>query len=127
MGYRCLQMPDSAAYLVGSSTTGGQDSDFAIYHRHRNTVCAFVKNMPGALLWILLPLHLVLNLAAIAFFVKKDQGRVVLRAQRDALRGLPRMWKKRQYTQQIRTVPIRKIWRLVNKTALPTRANRGKI
>ena len=59
----------------------------------------FVKNMPGALLWLLLPLHLALNLAAIAFFVKKGQGRVTLRVQREALRGLPRMWKKRRYTQ----------------------------
>ena len=47
MGYRCLQVPDSAAFHVGSDTTGWQDSDFAIYHGHRNTVRAFVKNMPG--------------------------------------------------------------------------------
>ena len=96
MGYRCLQVPDSAACHVGSGTTGGQDSDFAIYHGHRNTVRAFVKNMQGALFWLLLSLHLALNSAAIAFFVNKGQGGVILRAQRDALHGLPRMWKKRQ-------------------------------
>ena len=94
MGYRCPQVPDSAAYHVGSGTTGGQDSDFAIYHGRRNTVRAFVKNMTVALFWLLLPLQLALNLAAIAFFVKKGHGRVILLAQRDALRGLPRMWKK---------------------------------
>ena len=127
MEYRCLQVPDSAAYHVGSGTPDGQDSDFAIYHGHRNTVRAFVKDMPAALFWLLLPLHLASNLAAIAFFVKKGQGRVILRAQRDALRGLPRMWKKRQYIQQIRRAPIREIWRLLNKTALPTRAIKDKI
>ena len=98
MGYRCLQVPDSAAYHAGSGTAGGQNSIFAIYHGHRNTVRPFVKNMPGTLLWLLLPLHLASNLAAIACFVKKGQGRVILRVQRDALRGLPRMCKKRQYT-----------------------------
>ena len=127
MGYRCLQVPDSAAYLAGSGTAGGQNSVFAIHHGHRTTMRAFVKNMPGALFWLLLPLHLALNFAAIAFFVKKGQGRVILRAQRYAPRGLPRMWKKRQYTQQIQTAPIREIWRLLNKIALPTRANRDKI
>ena len=86
-----------------------------------------MSKMPAASFWLLLPLHLAMNLAAIAFFVKKGQGGVILRAQRDALRGLPRMWKKRQYTQQIRRAPIREIWRLLNKTALPTRANRDKI
>ena len=76
----CSQVPDPAACHVGSGTTGGQDSDFAIYRGHRNTERAFVKNMPGALFWLLLPLNLALNSAAIAFFVKKGQGGVILRA-----------------------------------------------
>ena len=112
MGYRCLQVHDSATYHVGSGTTGGQDSDFATYHGHRNTVRAFVKTMPGALFWLLLSLYLALNSAAIACFVKKCHGRVILRALRGALRGLSRRRKKRQYTQQIRTARIREIWRL---------------
>ena len=126
MRHRCLQVPDSVAHHVGSGTTGGQDSDFAIYHGHRNMVWAFVKNMPGALFWLLLPLHVALNLATIAFFIKKGQGRVILRAKRDALLGLPMVWKKRRQVQKNRLASIGEIWQLLNKTVLPTQAGRNK-
>ncbi len=56
-GYRCLYVPQSVAHHVGSGTTGGQHSDFALYHGHRNLVWTFVKDMPGILFWLLLPLH----------------------------------------------------------------------
>jgi hypothetical protein len=55
-------------------------------------VWTFVKDMPGLLFWLLLPLHLV----SIAWFAFRGQGRVVWRAKRDALLGLPKMWHKRQ-------------------------------
>jgi GT2 family glycosyltransferase len=48
-GYRCLYVPLSVAHHIGSGTTGGKNSDFSVYHGHRNLVWAFVKNMPGVL------------------------------------------------------------------------------
>lgn len=60
-GHRCLLVPDAVAYHVGSATTGGQHSDFALYHGHRNLVWTYVKNMPGILFWGFLPIHLALN------------------------------------------------------------------
>ena len=56
-GFRCLYVPKSVAHHVGSGATGGQHSDFAAYHGHRNLVWTFVKDMPGILFWALLPLH----------------------------------------------------------------------
>lgn len=126
MQHRCLQVPDSVVHHIGSGTTGGQDSDFAIYHGHRNMVWAFVKNMPGVLFWLLLPLHIALNLATIAFFVKKGQGGVILRAKRDALLGLPRVWKKRRVVQKNRLASLGDIWRLLDKTIWPARAARDR-
>lgn len=35
-GYHCLSVPQSVAHHVGSGTTGGQHSDFAIYHGHQS-------------------------------------------------------------------------------------------
>lgn len=73
-GYPAAYVPDAVAYHVGSATTGGQHSDFSVYHGHRNMVWTFLKNMPGFLFWVLLPMHIFLNLTAIVFFVFRGQG-----------------------------------------------------
>lgn len=119
LGQRCLLIPDAVVHHVGSATTGGKRSDFSVYHGHRNLVWCYVKNMPGILFWLLLPLHLAMNLAAVGMFILGGQGRVILRAKRDALLGLPRMWRKREILQAMRKVPPGNIWRMLNKPLLP--------
>lgn len=114
-GYRCLYVPKSAAHHVGSGTTGGQHSDFAAYHGHRNLVWTFIKDMPGLLFWVLLPLHLLLNFASVFWLTLRGQGGVVLRAKRDALRGLPGVWRKRREIQQNRVASVSEIWRQLDK------------
>ncbi len=118
-GYRCLYVPKSVVHHVGSGTTGGKNSDFSVYHGHRNLVWTFVKDMPGLLFWLLLPLHLVLSLASIIWFAFRGQGRVVWRAKRDALLGLPKMWRKRQQIQKSRIASISDIWRVLDKHLIP--------
>ena len=107
--------PQSVAHHVGSGTTGGQHSDFSVYHGHRNLVWAFVKDMPGLLFWLLLPLHVMLNLVSIVWFALRGQSGVILRAKRDALRGLPSMWRKRQDIQKGRIASVSEIWRVLDK------------
>jgi GT2 family glycosyltransferase len=109
LGYRCLYVPSSVAYHVGSGTTGGQHSDFAVYHGHRNMVWTYVKNMPGVLFWAFLPLHLALNITALFVFALRGQGGVMVRAKWDALLGIPRMWGKRKEVQRRRVVSERSI------------------
>jgi GT2 family glycosyltransferase len=115
MGHRCLLVPEAVVRHVGSATTGGQHSDFSVYHGHRNLVWTFVKNMPGALFWLLLPLHLLLNLATIIVFIARGQGGVILRAKWDAVRGLPQAWMKRKHIQKNRNVSVGEIWRVLDK------------
>ena len=114
-GHRCLLVPSAVVHHIGSATTGGQQSDFAVYHGHRNLVWAYVKNMPGWLFWACLPLHLAMNLAAVCWFVMRGKGRVILRAKRDALLGLPKMWRKRREIQKNRLVSVGQIWRVLDK------------
>lgn len=114
-GCRCLYVPQSVVKHVGSGTTGGQHSDFATYHGHRNLVWTFVKDMPGILFWLFLPLHVLLNLLSVIWLVSRGQGRVILRAKRDAIRGLPKMWRKRREIQKLRIVSIGEIWRQLDK------------
>lgn len=120
-GYRCLYVPVSVAHHVGSGTTGGQHSVFAVYHGHRNLVWMFVKDMPGFLFWLLLPLHVVLNLMSPVWFALHGQGGVVLKAKWDALLGLPKMWRKRQQIQKARLSSIGDIWRTLDKRLIPIR------
>lgn len=123
-GYRCLYVPQSVAHHVGSGTTGGQHSDFAMYHGHRNLVWTFMKDMPGILFWLLLPLHVLLNLTSIIWFVFRGCGRVIWRAKRDAVLGLPKMWHKRQHIQKTRVTSIGEIWRQLNKQLITTKLRR---
>lgn len=113
-GHRCLHVPASIAHHQGSGTTGGQHSDFALYHGHRNLVWTFVKNMPGVLFWVLLPLHVALNLFSLAWFSLRGHGKVILRAKRDALRGLPAMWRKRQKEQKNRVISVKNLGRMMD-------------
>ncbi|MBA1332933.1 glycosyltransferase, partial [Candidatus Endoriftia persephone str. Guaymas] len=94
-------------------------SDFAVYHGHRNLLWAFVKNMPGYLFWLLLPLHLAMNLMAIVVFALRGQGRLVLRAKWDAIKGVPMMWRKRREIQAARVASIKDIWHALDKRILP--------
>ena len=112
-GYRCLYVPSSVAQHVGSGTTGGQHSDFAVYHGHRNLVWTYVKNMPGVLFWLFLPLHLAMNLVALVLFTLRGQGGVIFRAKWDAVLDLPKMWAKRQQVQKNRRVSWRAILRVL--------------
>jgi len=114
-GYRCLYVPAAMAHHVGSASTGGQHSDFAVYHGHRNLVWTYVKDMPGLLFWAFLPLHLAMNLLALAVFAVRGQGGVILRAKRDALRGIPMMWRKRRQVQGKRVTASLDIFRVMNK------------
>ena len=100
-GYRCLYVPDAIVRHV-SSALSGYRSDFAVYHGERNAVWTFVKNMPGPLFWLYLPQHLALNVAALFYYPWRGQGRVVWRAKRDAILGLPAALRERRAVQQRR-------------------------
>lgn len=129
MGHRCLLVPSAVVHHIGSATSGGQQSDFAVYHGHRNLVWTFVKDMPGVLFWLLLPLHVALNLVSVIWFALRGQGDVILRAKWDAIKGLPRMWAKRKKIQAARVASVRDILRVLDKRLIPSLKwplNRGK-
>lgn len=105
-GERCLYVADAVVRHVGSATTGAT-SDFSLYHQYRNLIWTYVKDMPGPLLWLYLPQHALLNVALLATFGLAGRGRVIARAQRDALAALPRVLRERRRVQRTRTVSAR--------------------
>ncbi len=66
-GHNCLYIHSAIVEHV-SSALSGYRSDFAVYHGERNAVWTFFKNMPSALLWLYLPQHLLLNVAALMYY-----------------------------------------------------------
>ena len=122
-GHKSLLVADALVYHMGSAISG-KSSDFSVYHGHRNLVWAFVKNMPGALFWCLLPLHLAINLLSFLWFTARGRGSLILRAKLDALRGIPAMWRKRGRIQQHRRITLTDLWRAMN-TGFPHSVRRA--
>ncbi|HEV3217884.1 MAG TPA: glycosyltransferase family 2 protein [Vicinamibacterales bacterium] len=100
-GYSCRYVHRAVVRHV-SSGIAGYRSDFAVYHGERNLVWTFFKNMPAPLLFLYLPQHVALNLAALLYYPLRDQGGVVLRAKLDAVRGLPSVLRTRRLVQATR-------------------------
>lgn len=113
-GWKSMLVPDAVVRHVGSASSGGQRSEFASYHGHRNMVWVYVKNMPGFLFWLFLPLHILANIASMFVLTLRGQGKVAWRAKSDAIKGLPAMWKKRQAIQANRVASVWDIWRALS-------------
>jgi len=124
MGERCRYVPDAVARHVGSASFG-KNSDFAVYHGHRNLVWLYLKNMPGPLLLLYLPQHLVWNVITIIWFVLHGQGGPIVRAKWDALRRLPRILSERRNIQSRRKVRLRELLRAMDSGLLTPYLRRG--
>jgi GT2 family glycosyltransferase len=120
-GWQSWYVPAAVVRHVGSATTGGAHSSFAVYHGHRNLVWLFVKNMPGYLFWIFLPLHLALNFFSVFWFIFRGQAGTILKAKWDAILGLPMTWRKRAIVQNQRRVPASILLAALNKSLIPGR------
>lgn len=102
-GYGSRYVPESVVRHVGSALTGRR-SDFSVYYGQRNLVFNYFKNMPSTLFWIFLVPHLILNVAYLLGANFAGRGNAVWRAKRDAIRGIPAIWKDRRKIQSQRKV-----------------------
>jgi GT2 family glycosyltransferase len=107
-GYRALFVPGAVVHHVGS-TTFGINSDFSLYHSHRNLVWTFFKNMPTGLLLKYLPAHIMVNLSYMLYYTFRGRGRILWKAKWDAICGLPLIFDKRKEIQKSRTVTNSKL------------------
>lgn len=123
-GHRCLYVPDAVVHHVGSAITGRR-SDFSVYYGHRNLVWTFFKDMPSPLLALYLPHHILLNVASLVWLTLRGQGRVILKAKWDALRGLPRVWRQRRDVQARRRIGAREVRRALARGAWRGYLGRG--
>lgn len=115
LGYKLMLAPEAIVYHSGGATSGGNQSDFAVYHGQRNMVWAFFKNMPTIYLFIYIFEHLLFNFASIVYFAIKGQGSIVLKAKWDALLGLPRILRKRGSIQSGISIPREQVLSNIEK------------
>ncbi|NNC38520.1 MAG: glycosyltransferase family 2 protein [Acidimicrobiales bacterium] len=105
-GFDCIQ---SQAAIVDhvSSAIASKVPNFAIYHGTRNRIWTFFKNMPAALLILLLPVHILANLAYLYWALfRKDRFGPTLQGVKDAMVGLPEIMETRRKVQNTRKISM---------------------
>jgi GT2 family glycosyltransferase len=107
-GYRSLYVSNAIVQHVGSGTFGVK-SNFAYYYVHRNMIWTFVKNMPFAMLWRYLPVHLLANLIYLLYYALHGRGRILWKAKWDALIGLPAAVHKRKSIQAGKRATVKEL------------------
>lgn len=125
-GHKALFIPDSIVLHHGSATTSVR-SDFAVYHGHRNLVWTWVKDMPLVLLWIFFPMHVLYNVACIILYARRGQGKIIIQAKLDAIKGLPRMWGKRKFIHSGSHLSLSRLWKIINKCLVIGSKNKNKV
>jgi len=113
-GYQCFYLPSLRVEHVGSASVG-RDSDFAIYHHHRNLTWTYWKNMPAGLFYLYLPL---LAIGEGIFFLKylfRGRGKIICKAKIDAFKAIGKTLKKRHLIQSKRRISACQLNRLLNK------------
>lgn len=89
-GWRCVQSAEARVAHVGAGSTR-ERSDFAAYHGARNRTWTFFQNMPPLLLGLLTLPHILF-----AALLATRTGNAAWRGFCDALRQLPKAWRKRR-------------------------------
>jgi GT2 family glycosyltransferase len=104
-GYRCLYVPESVVYHMGSATFGKR-SPTAVRLGTRNSLCLLVKNLPAPLVPGFLPFVAAGQLSRLIVTASTSTLKAHLEGLAGALRLLPLMLRKRQEIQKRRQVPV---------------------
>jgi len=115
-GYRCLYVPESVIYHMGSATFGKR-SPAAVRLGTRNSLCLLVKNLPTRLVPAFLPFVLAGQLSRLVVTAATSTLRPHLEGLVGALRLLPLMLRKRREIQKRRRVPIGYVRRLLKESS----------
>lgn len=109
LGYRLqlsgeptLLVPSAVIRHVGSASSGGRKSEFAVFHGTRNRFYVVYKDTPAILLPIVVPLHLMGVVYISSRRENRPHAHIVWRAFKESLKGLPTILKSRRAVQAAR-------------------------
>ena len=117
-GYRCLYVPGSVVYHIGSASTGGKRSATNTRLGTQNGINLLVKNLPTSLVWRLLPSVMAGHLYRLAT-TSLSPGilKAYLSGLAGALRLLPKMLEKRMEIQKRRRVSDGYVYGLLRESS----------
>ena len=95
-------VPSAVIRHVGSASTGGRKSEFAVFHGTRNRFYVVYKDTPAILLPIVVPLHLMGVVYISSRRENWPHAHIVWRAFKESLKGLPTILKSRRAVQRAR-------------------------
>ena len=95
-GWKCLYVPKAIVYHMHGGTAGYM-TDYTVYHGNRNVVWNCVKNFPTWLLVTSSPWIIGRNIAVIPYYILKGHTKAIMKSKIDAIKGIPKMLRKRQY------------------------------
>jgi GT2 family glycosyltransferase len=104
VGEPTLLVPDAVVRHVGSASTGGRRSEFAVFHGTRNRFWVFVKDTPPVLFWLTLPLHVLATLVLFARHATQGELATPVRGLASGVRNLRVALEARREAQATRTV-----------------------
>jgi GT2 family glycosyltransferase len=113
-GERIVLAPDAIVRHVGSASSGGPRSDFAVFHGTRNRVWVYIKNTPALLFWLTLPYHVTITAILFASHAKRNEFAAPWRGLMAALKGLPLALAMRREAQATRTASSVEIARVMS-------------
>ena len=109
LGYRLqlageptLLVPSAVIRHVGSASSGGRKSEFAVFHGTRNRFYVVYKDTPAILLPVVVPLHLMGVVYISSRRENWPHAHIVWRAFKESLKGLPTILKSRRAVQRAR-------------------------
>jgi GT2 family glycosyltransferase len=111
LGYRLqlageptLLVPTAVVRHVGSASSGGPRSDFAVFHGTRNRLWVYLKDTPPLLLWVTLPAHMAATALLLTAHALKGEFSAPWRGVIAGLEGLPMVLQARREAQARRKV-----------------------
>lgn len=98
-GWKCTYVPKAIVYHQVNATIGRM-SDLHVYYHVRNLEFLWIKNMPTGLMLRYAHHKLIQELGSFCYLcLRLGKWKAFFLAKRDALRLLPKMWKKRHHVQ----------------------------
>jgi GT2 family glycosyltransferase len=115
-GYRCLFVPGSVVYHMGSATFGKRSASSTRLGT-RNSLCLLVKNLPTPLVPGFVPFVVAGQLSRLVVTAATSTLGAHLQGLAGAVRLLPLMLRKRREIQKRRQVPIEYIRKLLKESS----------
>jgi GT2 family glycosyltransferase len=108
LGYAASYVDTPVALHDGQASSGGGFSDFVLYHGIRNSIWTVFKSIPTSIIVRYFPWFLLLHLGIVLRHSLRGKVKIVGRLYLDALRGLPKMWRKRKIIQKTYHIPAQR-------------------